>query len=204
MVSYVRGGFFTALGETERQAAIDDNRRVIDEAEALGAPLIVLVPGATPGIPLGEARNQIADGLAAITAHAEAAGVRLGIEPLHPVYADTRSAVNTLAQANDLAEALDSPTVGVVVDVYHLWWDPDLEAEVARCGQGGNLFAFHVCDWKSPTGAPSPGPRPDGGRVHSRCARSAAGWRPPASPGSSRSRSFPKPTGRWTRASTWT
>lgn len=151
IVSYVRGGFFAAPDGAARQAAIDDNRRVIDEAAKIGAPLVVLVPGATPEQPMDTSRCQIADGLAAIAPHAEAAGVRLGIEPLHPVYADTRSAVNTLAQANDLAEALASATVGVVVDVYHLWWDPALEAEVARCGRGGNLFAFHVCDWKSPT-----------------------------------------------------
>jgi sugar phosphate isomerase/epimerase len=83
--------------------------------------------------------------------HAEAAGVKLGIEPLHPAYADTRSAINTLQQANDLAEAFDTEALGVVVDVYHLWWDPDLEAEIARCGANGHLFAYHVCDWKSPT-----------------------------------------------------
>ena len=67
------------------------------------------------------------------------------------MYADTRSAINTLAQANDLAEALNTPTVGVAVDVYHLWWDPALESEIKRCGRNNNLFAFHICDWKSPT-----------------------------------------------------
>ena len=78
-------------------------------------------------------------------------GVKLAIEPLHPMYADTRSAINTLAQANDLCAELDSPWLGVAVDVYHLWWDPALEAEIARCGATGKLFAFHVCDWLSPT-----------------------------------------------------
>ena len=151
VVSYVRGGFFADPAATSRQEAIDENKRIIDEAAELGAPLIVLVPGATPTQPMGVSRAQIHDGLAAVLPHAEAAGVRLGIEPLHPVYADSRSAVNTLAQANRLAEALASPAVGVVVDVYHLWWDEALEAEVARCGRTGNLFAFHVCDWKTPT-----------------------------------------------------
>ena len=79
------------------------------------------------------------------------AGIKLGIEPLHPMYADSRSAVNTLQQANDIAEKFASPYLGVVIDVYHLWWDPDLQAQTARCGQNGNLFAFHVCDWKTPT-----------------------------------------------------
>jgi sugar phosphate isomerase/epimerase len=151
IVSYVRGGFFPALHAADRQAAIDDNKRIIDEAAELGAPLIVLVCGAIPEQSLETSRAQIRTGLEAILPHAEAAGIKLGIEPLHPAYADTRSAINTLRQANDLAEAFDSDQVGVVVDVYHLWWDPDLQAEIARCGANGHLFAYHVCDWKSPT-----------------------------------------------------
>ena len=94
---------------------------------------------------------QIQAVIEAILPHAEAAGVKLGIEPLHPMYADTRSAISTLAQANALAEALASPFAGVVVDVYHCWWDDRLEAEIARCGRLKNLFAFHVCDWNVPT-----------------------------------------------------
>jgi sugar phosphate isomerase/epimerase len=151
IVSYVRGGFFAATDAASRQAAIDDNKRMIDEAAEMGAPLIVLVAGASPEQSMAASRAQIQDGLAAVLPHAEAAGVRLGIEPLHPVYADNRSAVNTLAQANTLAEAFASPALGVVVDVYHLWWDAGLEAEVARCGRNGHLFAFHICDWKTPT-----------------------------------------------------
>lgn len=151
IVSLVRGGFFAAPDENGRRNAIDENKRVIDEAEALGAPLVVLVGGATPGQSLADSRAQIRDGLDAVLPHAEAAGVKLGIEPLHPVYADSRSAINTLGQANDLADAIGSDHFGVVVDVYHLWWDPDLEAEIARCGRNSHLFAYHVCDWKSPT-----------------------------------------------------
>ena len=151
IVSYVRGGFFAARTAAERDAAVDENKRVIDEAAALGAPLVVLVCGAVPDQPLKVSRDQIRDGLEAILPHAEAAGIRLGIEPLHPAYADTRSAINTLEQANDLAEAFASPCLGVVVDVYHLWWDPHLEDEIARCGRNGHLFAYHVCDWKTPT-----------------------------------------------------
>lgn len=151
VVSLVRGGFFAATDGDGRQKAIDENKQIIDEAAELGAPLVVLVSGATPEQALETSRAQVQDGLAAVLPHAEAAGIRLGIEPLHPVYADSRSSVNTLSHANDLAEAFDSPFLGVVVDVYHLWWDPTLQREIARCGEGGNLFAFHICDWKSPT-----------------------------------------------------
>jgi len=104
-----------------------------------------------PSQPLEESRKQIYDGISSILPEAEAAGVRLAIEPLHPMYADTRSAINTIAQANDLAEIIKSPYVGVAVDVYHLWWDPDLEKEIGRTGKNDALLAFHVCDWKSPT-----------------------------------------------------
>lgn len=151
IVSLCRGGFFPHSSIQGRQEAIDDNRKAIDEAEALGAPLIVLVCGAVPGQSLIESRKQIRDGIAAVLPYAEAAGVKLAIEPLHPMYADSRSAINTLCQANDLAEELNSPWLGIAVDVYHLWWDPNLEKEIKRCGQNGNLSAFHICDWKSPT-----------------------------------------------------
>lgn len=149
VVSLCRGGFFPAHSKLDRQAAIDDNRRTIEEAVAIGAPLIVLVCGAAPGQPLEESRKQIVDGIAAVLPEAEAAGVKLGIEPLHPMYADTRSAINTMKQANDAVDEIGSPRVGVTVDVYHLWWDPDLEREVARAGN--SIFSFHVCDWRSPT-----------------------------------------------------
>lgn len=149
VVSLCRGGFFPSASEAGRTAAIDDNRRAIDEAAAIGAPLVVLVCGAVPGVPLSEARKQIADGIAAVLPHAAQAHVKLSIEPLHPMYADSRSAVNTLRQANDMVEALDNPMLGVTVDVFHLWWDPDLPAEVYRAGR--NLLSFHVCDWRTPT-----------------------------------------------------
>ncbi len=151
IVSLCRGGFFPAKDRNRRKLAIDDNRKAIQEAAALGAPLIVLVCGADPAQSLEDARLQIQEGIAAVTEDAAAAGVKLAIEPLHPMYADTRSAVNTLAQANDMAEVLASPWVGVAVDVYHLWWDPALEQEIRRCGANNHLFAFHICDWKSPT-----------------------------------------------------
>lgn len=151
VVSLCRGGFFPALDAAGRAAAIADNRRAIDEAHALGAPLIVLVCGAVPGQALEDSRHQIADGIAAVLDQAQAAGIRLGIEPLHPMYADSRSAINTLRQANDLCTRLNSPALGVVVDVYHLWWDPELPTQIARAGQAGRLLAYHVCDWRTPT-----------------------------------------------------
>lgn len=151
VVSLCRGGFFPSVDAAKRQAAIDDNLRAIDEAEALGAPLIVLVCGADPHQPLEESRKQIQDGIFTILDHAKQAGVKLAIEPLHPMYAAERSAVNDMAIANDMCDAIDSPYVGVAVDVYHLWWDPRLKQEIDRCGQAGRIFAFHVCDWRSPT-----------------------------------------------------
>ncbi len=151
VVSLVRGGFYPAREKKDRRKAIEENLRIIDEAAALGAPHVVLVCGAVPGQSLEESRRQIREGIQATLAHAKAAGVKLAIEPLHPMYADSRSAVNTLAQANDMAEAIDSPLVGVAVDVYHLWWDPELEQQVRRCGRLGKILAFHICDWRTPT-----------------------------------------------------
>lgn len=151
IVSLCRGGFFPNRDATKREAALDDNRRAIEEAHQLATDKIVLVCGADPAQPLEDSRKQIFDGISAILPEAKAAGVKLAIEPLHPMYADTRSAINTISQANDMAEAINSPYVGVAVDVYHLWWDPTLEKEIARCGKNSHLLAFHICDWKSPT-----------------------------------------------------
>jgi sugar phosphate isomerase/epimerase len=151
VVSLCRGGFFPALDLPGRRKAIDENRKAIEEANSLGAPLIVLVCGSIPGQPLPESRKQIADGIAALLPDCQASGIKLAIEPLHPMYADSRSAINTLGQANDLVESLGSLHVGVAVDVYHLWWDPMLEKEIARSGKLGALLAYHVCDWRTPT-----------------------------------------------------
>lgn len=151
IVSLCRGGFFPATDAGRRKAAIEDNLRAIDEAEALGAPHVVLVCGSAADQSLTESRKQIKDGIAACLEHAKTAKVKLAIEPLHPMYAGDRSAINTLEQANDMAESLNSPWVGIALDVYHVWWDPHLEKEIERCGIHGNLTAFHVCDWKNPT-----------------------------------------------------
>ncbi len=142
--SLVRGGFFLD------DDALDVNRTCIDEAAAIGAEMVVLVVGARPGVPLAEARRRVAEGLAAVVPHAEGSGVKLAIEPLHPMYADSRSCINRVREATNLAEQL-GPTVGVAVDVYHVWWDPDLPREIERCGRLGKLFGFHACDWRVPT-----------------------------------------------------
>lgn len=151
VVSLVRGGFFPSIDSTRRKESIADNRKAIDEAEALECPMVVLVCGAEPRISLIQSRDQIKAGIEAILPYAEQANVKLAIEPLHPMYADTRSGINTMEQANNMAEHFQSDYVGVAVDVYHLWWDPYLEKEIYRCGEHNNLFAFHICDWLSPT-----------------------------------------------------
>jgi len=152
VVSLCRGGFFPAASAAGGQTAIDDNLRAIEQAHAIGAPLIVLVCGAVPGQPLTESRKQIADGIAAVLPAAEKAGVKLAIEPLHPMYADDRSAVNTMRQAHEICDTLGSPkALGIAVDVYHVWWDPELKAQIDLAGQTGRLHAFHICDWKTPT-----------------------------------------------------
>ncbi len=152
VVSLCRGGFFPAANAAGRQAAIDDNLKAIEQAHAVGAPLIVLVCGAVPGQSLVESRKQITDGIAALLPAAEQAGVKLAIEPLHPMYADDRSAVNTMRQAHEICDALGSPrAVGIAVDVYHVWWDPELKAQIDLAGQTDRLHAFHICDWRTPT-----------------------------------------------------
>lgn len=148
IVAYCRGGFFPSVDKTKRQLAIDDNKKIIDEAAALGAPLVVLVCGADPLQSLSDSRSQIQDGILEVLDHASSAQVKLAIEPLHPMYAGDRSAINTLAQANDMAASINSPWVGVAIDVYHVWWDAALASEIERCGQMDKLFAFHICDWK--------------------------------------------------------
>ena len=150
VVSYVRGGFFPSSIKEKREEALRHNRQMIEEAAAIGAPLLVLVCGAEPQQSLQESRNQIEAGIEQLLPFAREHNVKLGIEPLHPMYADTRSAINTLKQGNDIAERLKDEYVGVVVDVYHLWWEENLQAEILRAGKHENLLAYHICDWKYP------------------------------------------------------
>ncbi len=148
-ISYVRGGFFTGTTAEKRTAAIADNLQLIRDAETLGLPMIVLVCGATPGQSPRENLDQIQQSIRAILPAAENAGIKLAIEPLHPMYAGDRCAVSTMADANDLCEAIDHPLLGIAADVYHIWWDSKLEQELARCAAADRLFAFHVCDFKA-------------------------------------------------------
>jgi sugar phosphate isomerase/epimerase len=145
--SLCRGGMFPALGAAERAARIDDNRRAIDEAAAIGAEVLVLVCGAAADRDIAAAREMVADGIAAIAPYAAECGVRLGIEPLHPAFAAERSCITTLREARLLAERL-GPAVGVVVDVYHVWWDPERAEEIARLGD--RIVGYHVNDWLVP------------------------------------------------------
>ena len=170
---YCRGGFFPAADAAGRQAALDDNRRAIDEAKTLNAPCLVLVVGALPGAlagkaqytDMGRARSEVRDGIAITLEYARKVGMPLAIEPLHPMQAAERACVNTLEHALDLCEELDQPTaipggketscmLGVALDIYHVWWDPKLEQQIARAGskpEKNRLLAYHVCDWLTPT-----------------------------------------------------
>ncbi|MEV8086416.1 sugar phosphate isomerase/epimerase family protein [Streptomyces nigra] len=147
-----RGGFLTAIDPAERARALDDNRRAVDEGATLGTDVLVLVSG---GLPAGSrdlrgARERIADALAELGPYAEAHGVRLAVEPLHPMFAADRCVVSTLAQALDLAERFPAQQVGVAVDTYHVWWDDDAPAQIARAGAGGRIHTFQLADWVTP------------------------------------------------------
>jgi sugar phosphate isomerase/epimerase len=151
VVSLCRGGFFPSTDAEKRDLAIEDNKLAIEQAAGVGAPLIVLVCGADGHQSLEKSREQIAEGILRILPMAAGSGIKLAIEPLHPMYAGDRSAVNTIRQANEMAEMINSEWVGVAVDVYHLWWDDNLRMEINRCSMNRHLFAFHVCDWNVPT-----------------------------------------------------
>ncbi|MEL5990795.1 sugar phosphate isomerase/epimerase family protein [Microbacterium phosphatis] len=157
--THCRGGWFTAPEGPDRRAAIDDNRRAIDETATLAAAgaagsrsVLVLVVG---GLPAGSrdlvgARGRVADAVAELAPHAQAAGVTLALEPLHPMYASDRSVLSTLDQALDLAAPFDPAVVGVTVDTFHLWWDPEVLPKIERAGREGRIATYQVCDWKTP------------------------------------------------------
>ncbi|MFC9857764.1 MULTISPECIES: sugar phosphate isomerase/epimerase family protein [unclassified Streptomyces] len=152
VTSLCRGGFFTALDPAERARALDDNRAAVDEAAALSTDTLVLVSG---GLPSGSrdlhgARERIADALAELGPYAAERGVRLAIEPLHPMFASDRCVVSTLGQALDIAERFPADQVGVVVDTYHIWWDDQAPAQIARAGEGGRIHSFQLADWITP------------------------------------------------------
>jgi len=150
-----RGGMFPAPERKGRQTAIDENRRAIDEAATLEARCLVLVVGGLPpgSKDLAGAREMVRDGIGEVLDHARSSGVPLAIEPLHPMYCADRACVNTLSQALDLCDALDQSktgALGVAVDVYHVWWDPQLKSQIERAGEK-RLLAYHLCDWLVPT-----------------------------------------------------
>lgn len=143
-----RGGFFTADTPEGRQAAIEENRRVVDEAAALGTDTVVLVCGGIAGGDLDASRDQVAAGIEAVAPHAAERGIRLAIEPLHPMFCADRSVITDLRQALDLAERFPAETVGVVIDTYHLWWDPAVWEQIERAGE--RIFSYQICDWLDP------------------------------------------------------
>lgn len=147
--SLCRGGFFGAATAAARAERARDNRLAVEQAAELGADVLVLVCGPAPDSDLGAARRQVLEGLEELLPHAAEHGVRLGIEPLHPMMITERSVVVTLAQALALAERFAAAHVGVVIDAYHVWWDPELEAQIERAA--GRILGYHVSDWLSPT-----------------------------------------------------
>ena len=146
--SLCRGGWFSAPTAEERRKRIEDNRVAIEQAALLGAPVLVIVSGPANGQSLSDARATVMDGLMEVLPDAERAGVILGVEPLHPMYAAERSVVVTLKQANDIVDQLQSPSARVVIDVFHVWWDPDVMQQIERAR--GKIAGFHVSDWSVP------------------------------------------------------
>jgi len=160
VTGYCRGGMFSAVDREGRRAALDDNRRAVDEALTLGAACLILVVGGLPRQPDGKieskdlagAREMVRDGIGDLLGYSAGAGMPLAIEPLHPMYAADRACVNTMEHANDLCDEL-GPGVGIAVDVYHVWWDPHLEREIERAAGAtpSRLLAYHISDWLVPT-----------------------------------------------------
>lgn len=147
--SVCRGGYFPAATARERNERLDDNRRAVEEAAELGAQTLVLVCGPAPDRDIDFARRTVEESIHKLVPYARSYGVKLGIEPLHPMYAAERSVINTLAQANALAQQFDAHDVGIVVDAFHVWWDPQLYSQLAEAK--GRILGYHVSDWIVPT-----------------------------------------------------
>ncbi|UXW85431.1 sugar phosphate isomerase/epimerase [Microbacterium azadirachtae] len=157
--THCRGGFFTLPAGPERLAALDDNRRAIEETATLAAAgsdgstaVLVLVAGGLPegSRDLGGARERVRDAIGELSVDARAAGVTLAIEPLHPMFGSDRCVVSTLGQALDIAADFDPAVVGAAVDTFHIWWDPQVLDQIARAGREGRIATYQVCDWKTP------------------------------------------------------
>jgi len=151
VTGYCRGGLFAAGGRHKLQEIVDDNKRMIDEAAAIGAECIVVIGGGlAPGSrDLPDARKIFVEGLAATLPHARSCRVPLALEPMHPMYAADRGCITTLKEMLDIADALGNDGLGVAIDTYHVWWDPELEAQIARAGK--RIISHHICDWLVPT-----------------------------------------------------
>ncbi|MBW1641134.1 sugar phosphate isomerase/epimerase [Microbacterium resistens] len=157
--THCRGGFFTLPDGPERIAALDDNRRAIEETAVLAAAgaegstaVLVLVAGGLPegSRDLAGARERVRDAIGVLAPEARAAGVTLAIEPLHPMFGSDRCVVSTLGQALDLAADFDAEVVGAAVDTFHIWWDPQVLDQIARAGREGRIATYQVCDWRTP------------------------------------------------------
>lgn len=146
--SLCRGGWFPAASKAERQERIEDNRRALEDAAELGTQVLVLVCGPSPDRDITAARAMVEEALACLIPDALACGMKLGIEPLHPMFAGDRSVIVTLAEANQLIEQFKSNALGVIVDAYHVWWDADVCTQIARAA--GHILGFHVSDWLVP------------------------------------------------------
>jgi len=149
VVSLVRGGFFPSTTKEGRFQAQEINKSAILEAEAIGAPQLVLVCGADPALTIQDNIQCIQEGIEELLVFAKAHHVKLSIEPLHPMYADTRSAITTLKLANDICEKVNDVDLGVAIDVFHVWWDPELNEQMKRTAELKKFFALHFCDWKT-------------------------------------------------------
>ncbi|NUP52432.1 MAG: sugar phosphate isomerase/epimerase [Catenulispora sp.] len=152
VTSLCRGGFMTADTAEERAAALADNRQAVLEAAGVGTDVLILVVGGLPpgSRDLPAARAAVLDGIGALAPFAAEHGVKLAIEPLHPMFCADRAVVSTLGQALDIAENFPAEQVGVVVDTYHVWWDPQLEESIARAGRGNRIHSYQECDWILP------------------------------------------------------
>ncbi|WP_296185751.1 sugar phosphate isomerase/epimerase family protein [Pseudomonas sp. UBA1879] len=156
VTGYCRSAYLATCDEAERRANMSANIKALDDAAELGAQCFVLVVGGAHGVKGGlvGARSQVHDGVAELYLEARKRGVPLAIEPLHPTYASDRSVVNTIRQALALCESVapgDNAMLGLAIDVYHCWWDPDLASSIALAGQAGRILGYHVCDWLADT-----------------------------------------------------
>jgi sugar phosphate isomerase/epimerase len=154
---YCRSPYLPASTAAELRANIDVNKRAIDEAAMLGSPVFVMVVGSLPSgsKDLAGARQQVKDACIELMEHGRKMGVKIGLEPLHPVYAADRSCLTLLSEAldwcNEIEGPTDNPWVGTIIDCYHVWWDPNISASIARAGREKRILGFHACDWLVPT-----------------------------------------------------